>query len=555
MKKKIHVNLLGYMVGMPKMAVCAVSAGIFYIADARTGTNIYAGRLSKPVYDHESGDTVRIAEFSDFNRTGQFFIRAGYRRSDVFEISERPYTRLKGLALEGIYLNRCGFDYSSDTTDIRAESPYIHDACHTGKLAVYSDPTGQKYDVSGGWHEYGGSYARYSTAASGSIAHMLYALKLFPDSFSRAEREMTEKECRWGFEWLLKMQSSDGGVYHKTSSIAGSEMTAPEDDGEEYFVFEKTAQATSLFIAIAALGADYFSESDSRLANRLQRAAEKAWLWLVQTEDFENYMNPAPIKPEFFGGIPGQATDDYFMWAVCEMYNLTGDEFFCEAIEKKYLQTDFSGFGRNSVGGFAALAYLMTPRKKDRAVESMIRKKITDAADRMWIADRASGYRTARSAGSGFVYASNFHILSDAMCLAVAYLLSGDNRYLIGVSDQIGYIFGCNPFGISYMTCSCSCCCSRPYHRISVCDDIDEPVMGMIVSGANVSRNDGYSIWHIEKGTPPSRCYVDNEYSYSTNETAIHFSTPVIFLSAFYEKPGRSTLTRRSLNRDPDIVE
>lgn len=63
MKKKIHINRLGYMTGMPKSAVCSVTAGIFYLVDAVRGVSVYAGRLSHPFYDRESGDTVRLADF------------------------------------------------------------------------------------------------------------------------------------------------------------------------------------------------------------------------------------------------------------------------------------------------------------------------------------------------------------------------------------------------------------------------------------------------------------------------------------------------------------
>ena len=84
MKKKIHINRLGYMTGMPKSAVCSVTAGIFYLVDAVRGVSVYAGRLSHPFYDRESGDTFRLADFSDYNVKGRYFIRAGYRRSDEF---------------------------------------------------------------------------------------------------------------------------------------------------------------------------------------------------------------------------------------------------------------------------------------------------------------------------------------------------------------------------------------------------------------------------------------------------------------------------------------
>lgn len=549
MKKKIHVNRVGYMTGTPKTAVCAVSAGVFYLVDARSGVSVYAGRLSKPSYDKESGDMVRLADFTDFNTEGAYFIRAGYRRSDVFEIAAKPYTMLKGAVLEGLYLNRCGYEYSDDYSDIRGNSDYIHRACHTDKLPVYGADSDIRLDVSGGWHN-NGSYNKSVSAACLAVSHMLYALRLFPDSFSRSERAMTENECKWGLQWLLKMQAEDGGVYRKVGTLQGGDFTAPDEDDEEYFIFGKSCRASVRFTAAAAMAAEYFAEDDPMLSRKLRSAAEKSWLWIVQTPEYGVYCGYSDNTAE----KPDPAGDDDYMWALCEMYSLTGDECFHEMIAKKYLAMDFSGFESANVGGFAALSYMLTAKKKDRAVESSIRKKMTDRADRMWIADRESGYSTSRSAGRGYSYGSNAAFLSDGMCFAVAYLLSGNQKYLMGATDQFSYIFGRNPMSISYMTGVGDYCVCHPYHRLSATDDIELPVKGMVVSGANVERNDGYSIWHIEKGTPPGKCYVDNEYSFSTNEPAIHFGTPVVFMSAFYEKVGRSTLTRRSINKDPDIV-
>ena len=128
--KKIQVNLLGYMTGMPKAAVCGVNTDIFYVVDADRNISIYADRLSPRFYDRESGNMVRLADFSDFNTTGRFYLRAGYRRSDIFEISGTPYKNIRGEVLHGIYLNRCGFDYAKDDMEGRTAGRYSRGCCH-----------------------------------------------------------------------------------------------------------------------------------------------------------------------------------------------------------------------------------------------------------------------------------------------------------------------------------------------------------------------------------------------------------------------------------------
>lgn len=537
MKKRIHINRLGYMIGMPKAAVCiSTSAGIFYLVDANQGISVYAGRLSHPSFDRDSGDNVRIADFSDYNVSGRYFIRAGYRRSDVFEISDDPYKKVRNDVLLGIYLNRCGYDFGSDKEASRIDRRYIHRICHTEKVSCGE----RTVDVSGGWHSTSG-YGKNVLYSAAAAADMLYALKLFGESFSESERLMLEDECRWGLDWLLRMQDFDGGVYESYYSLQSGIFTRPDEDESKYLLSGKSCSAALRLTAAAALGAEYFAVIDEKYSHKLRRAAEKSWLWTVQSPEYGFYSSRN-------GGFSEDEEEAYilgseFMWALCEMYALTGDASFGAMIGKKYLSSEFSGFGNGSCGGFAALSYLLSDRSRERNVEAFVRKKITDRADRMWIADRESGYRVSRSAGGGFGYSSNFRILSDCMEFITAYLISGEHNYLEGATDQFSYVFGRNPLSIAFMTGKGEEFCKSPCHSLSSSLEGGAAVPGMIVSGANTDRSDDYSKWHIERGTPPAKCYIDNEYSITTNEAAVHFSAPVIFISAFYDKVGRSALS------------
>lgn len=180
-----------------------------------------------------------------------------------------------------------------------------------------------------------------------------------------------------------------------------------------------------------------------------------------------------------------------------------GDDSFADMISRKYVTSVFTGFGGTQCGGFAALSYLLSEHNRDRAVEAFIRKRLTDRAERMLIAIKESGYRTARSAGGGYCYGSNADVLSDCMDFITAYLISGDQRYLSGATDQFSYIFGQNPMDIMYMTGAGEEYCRFPSHKLSISSNSDSPLPGMIVSGANGERGDEYSKWHIEKGMPP----------------------------------------------------
>lgn len=536
MKNKITVNHLGYMTGMPKSAVCKVSSGIFYLVDAKKGSGVYAGRLSKSFFDRESGETVRLADFSDFNTPGTYFIRAGYRKSDNFTIAEAPYKDIRGEILHAIYISRCGFDFYTDNIEGRTAGKFAETSCHTDGIMN----SGIVRKVTGGWH-YMGGYERDTAASCLVTADMLYACKLFEESFEKKERILLNDEIKWGLHWLLSMQDTDGGVFEGVYALKKITNGPRIDDPDDYFLGEKLCSAALKFTAVTALGAGFFKDIDRRFSAELRCAAEKAWLWIVQSSEYCYYSSQSgSFSPDGEGAYP---LESEFMWAMCEMYDLTGDESFSEMIGKKYMTSEFTGFGERTTGGFAALSYLLTERQIDRTIEAFVRKKTTDRADRMWIADNESGYRIARSAGGGFGMGSNFGVLCDCMGFITAYLISGEQKYLTGAVDQFSYIFGQNPFGISYITGTLPDRCNNPCHRLSYAYEGDATVPGLIVGGPNTLRSDEYSKWHIEKGAPPAKCYIDNQYSFSTNQPSVHYSAPVIFISAFFDKVGRSALS------------
>ena len=96
-------------------------------------------------------------------------------------------------------------------------------------------------------------------------------------------------------------------------------------------------------------------------------------------------------------------------------------------------------------------------------------------------------------------------------------------------------MLGKNPMGISYVTGFGSRSVTQPHHRPSAFDDVEKPVPGLIVIGANSGRDDDYAKWNIPKNTPPAKCYCDTGFCYSTNETSINANSAALFLAAYYE--------------------
>ena len=88
----MHVDQVGYLSGYSKAAMVTDSGeGEFYLVDVKTGQTVYQGQLSAPKYDAMSEETLRRADFSDFNAAGTYVLKVGGRTSPEFAIGDNVY--------------------------------------------------------------------------------------------------------------------------------------------------------------------------------------------------------------------------------------------------------------------------------------------------------------------------------------------------------------------------------------------------------------------------------------------------------------------------------
>jgi endoglucanase len=66
----------------------------------------------------------------------------------------------------------------------------------------------------------------------------------------------------------------------------------------------------------------------------------------------------------------------------------------------------------------------------------------------------------------------------------------------------------------------------HPHHRPSVADGIADPVPGLLCGGPNPGRQDGCTYAFTE----PETSYVDDDCSYASNEIAINWNAPLVYL-------------------------
>ena len=152
---------------------------------------------------------------------------------------------------------------------------------------------------------------------------------------------------------------------------------------------------------------------------------------------------------------------------------------------------------------------------------------ITAGAQRAKATSEKDGYGVALPA-DGYCWGSNAaltNLLGNAVSAAV--LLNTD-EFDDCIRFGIDYILGCNILSKCYITGFGTDSVRNPHHRPCQTDGIDEPIPGFVSGGPNAEQRP----WDAE-GKPPAACFIDNEWSYTTNEVTIYWNTSAAFVLGY----------------------
>ncbi|MBD0351207.1 MAG: glycoside hydrolase family 9 protein, partial [Flavisolibacter sp.] len=116
---------------------------------------------------------------------------------------------------------------------------------------------------------------------------------------------------------------------------------------------------------------------------------------------------------------------------------------------------------------------------------------------------------------------------NQGILLINAYLFSGNKKYLNYALTNLDYILGRNATGYCFVTGIGDKSPMHPHHRPSVADGIPEPVPGLVAGGPNPGRQDKCTYPYTE----PETAYTDDDCSYASNEIAINWNAPMMYLA------------------------
>ena len=172
-----------------------------------------------------------------------------------------------------------------------------------------------------------------------------------------------------------------------------------------------------------------------------------------------------------------------------------------------------------------------------------MRAQIIAAADHYLDVIDHEGYRLPLPP-NGYVWGSNANLLNNGIILAVAHDLTGDARYLDGAAETMDYLLGRNALRRSFVSGYGEISMQHPHHRFwgnQPERGFPPPPPGAVAGGPNGQPADPDALNTLDLSLGPAKLYVDVRGSYSTNEVAINWNAPLVWLSTYLDQTFSGT--------------
>ena len=533
----ILLNQLGYLPNHTKIATVLStrlpqSATTFRVL-AVNNSIAHEGHLTTPTLEPASGDTTTQADFSTLTAPGNYRLEIANTLSDPFQISPTVYADALRLTTRAFYGQRCG-------CAVDLGNGYHHPACH---LDGAFDPTsGRSGPVpnAGGWHD-AGDYGRYVVNSGITTATLLYAWELYPEALRTLHLDIPESghavpdflaEIRWNLTWMLSLQDTDGGVWHKQTSPHFCAFILPQDDhlasqiiGTGAAPYKSTA-ATADLAAVAAIAARVYQPFDPAFATRCLTAARNAWTWAQQHPSI-SFKNPPTVSTGEYGD---PHCSDELLWASAELFRTAHDPqdetAFLNYLKPLLPNLKITVPSWNNVASLGLWTYALTT---SNPTTDAIQQATQTAAAELVARTQTSGYGTTLSIAD-YHWGSNSNAGNQSLLLLIANHFQPDPTTRNAALSNLHYLLGRNCFGVSWVTHVGHRPFQHPHHRPSAADNIPAPWPGLLSGGPNAHGGD--VVADALPKAPPMRMWLDDQRAYSMNEIAINWNAPLVFLLA-----------------------
>ncbi|UHG90388.1 glycoside hydrolase family 9 protein [Spirosoma oryzicola] len=559
LSESIRLNQIGYYPNAAKIAVVVGEAqGSFQVATPDLKKTLFTGTLGEPRKNVISGKTTRTANFSSFTKAGTYvLVIPGTGHSYPFEIRTDVHKPVATGALKGFYYQRVSTDLPAKFAGKWARPaghPDTRVLIHPSAASA-DRPAGAVISSPRGWYD-AGDYNKYIVNSGITMGTLLSLYEDFPaytKSLNTNIPESTNKipdlldEALWNLRWMLTMQDpADGGVYHKLTNPSFDGMVMPDKAVKDRYVVQKSITAALDFAAVMAQAGRVYKAYNRELpglADSCVTAAKKAWTWAKANPNAvykQSEMNTKFDPDVVTGSYEDHFSSDEWIWAAAELYVTTKDDSYYKAVNLfPDAKTPLPSWPQ-----VRTLAYYTLARFGNELTDAgkqalpVVKQHLTTFADSLILdADKQAFQTVMGKSAKDFIWGSSAEAANQGIALLQAYRFTDSpkrNQYLRYALSNLDYLLGRNAVGYSFVTGFGDKTPMHPHHRPSVADGIDEPVPGLLSGGtnANAARQDkcaGYT------STVADEVFIDADCSYASNEIAINWNAPLVYLATALE--------------------
>lgn len=558
----IRINQLGYSSSGLKIAVLGsdkpVASSKFFITNGEN--KVFTARISRDFGRYGPFlHTYRI-DFSAFRKKGKYIIRVDTISSPAFMIDDKVYDGAADFCLRYMRQQRSGFN------------PFLKDSCHThdGYTLYAPVPDSTYINVVGGWHD-ASDYLQYSATSANATYHLLAAYRDFPHVFTdeKLANGLDGKnniadvldEAKWGLDWLLKMHPKDDWLFNQIGDDRDHRgMRIPKEDTNFYgrglerpvyfcngkpqqrgkFMNNTTGVASTAgkFSSAFALGSKIFFDIDKNYAALLNEKSQTAFLLGLEKPGVAQ--TASVLSPYIYA--EDNWTDDMEL-ASAELYvanKKSNNNFLTQSYNYALQEPITPWLGKDTAKhyewypfiniGHYELAKQLTGARKDSIIQFY-----KEGIERVWQKAKQNAFYR----GIPFIWCSNNLTVSFAIQCYWYRQLSGDETYRPLEQACFDWIFGCNPWGTSFVY-GLPAWGDTPTDPHSAFTHLKNyPIDGGLVDGpvyTSIYKNlIGIQLYHKDEYAPYQSdlaVYHDDYGDYSTNEPTMDGTASLIYLLA-----------------------
>jgi endoglucanase len=474
----LRLNQLGFAPDQPKSAIVFSHEPLpseFQIVNG--GAVVFTGTVKG--IDGSWGQFNHYGElnFSSFRAAGTFTIKVGAVVSSQFTINSAVNTQLPDQLLEFMRQQRCGYN------------PYVDATCHTfdGRTAFGPAPPGTYINASGGWHD-AGDQLKYLLTSSNATAQMLLAYQLAPDKRVFADKfnnlgqpgangtpDILD-EALWGLAWMLRLHPAPDQLYHQVADDRdhkgfrlpqaetvdygwgpGSYRVVYFADGQPQGLRQYKSKSNGVanlagrYAAAMALGYQIWKD-DPRLryfAQTLLQAGREVYE-LGQAKDGVQQGNSygAPYR------YAETTWADDMEWGAAELFRATRESrYLRDAKRYALLARDESWMGKEEAGHYQYYPFMNAGHfRLYDVVDAHTKKQLANFYREQIERCIKQGERNPYRIGVPFIWCSNNLLVALATQCLMYERMTGDRRYRQFTANQIDWLLGKNPWGVSMFT-------------------------------------------------------------------------------------------------------